>query len=348
METIRLSKLVAKCGIDCGACPWGPYPRKDMTAEEFEAYRVNSKRILGYIPIKTPCVTCQTPDSMIPQGSKLPNRKCLIRQCADKSRMANCAYCSKFPCDAVKATSGAWNREKIEEKLGASVSEKDYHTFAKPFEGLKRLEAIRASLKPEQIVEPAKFSMPETKIVDFPEKLPFSKDETAAFRAVHRLLTDMKRSSLGLKDTDTFAQKHRLERQRAHLFRFLWILGRYGKLEKNADLIVDAKTFEANRGSEKTLAIWTFVKETVFKVLSDFGVCGERASLEGVKEEDLVTGTGYLRGKGWVMKMSFKEKIGGITTLKTLQTYAERLDEKYGKKAFQHFSDADMRILFEK
>lgn len=350
MEIVQLSKFVAKCGIDCGACPWGPYPRKDMTAEGFEHYRNNAKRILGYMPIKTPCVTCQTPDSKIPKGSKLPPRKCLIRQCVDKTGIANCAYCSRFPCDTVKATGGAWNRKKIEEKLGAPISEEEYHAFVKPFEGINRLEAIRASLRSEDIVEPAKAPVSETKIVDFPENLPFSKEKTASFEAVHKLLATIKRSSLGLKDTDTFAQQHRLENRRAHVLRFLWILGCYGKFEKekNAYLVVDAKTYEANRGSEKTLAIWLFVRDTVFKVLSEFGVCCERVALKEVKEEDLATGTGYLRSKGWVMKMLFEEKIGGIAALKALQTYTEKLDEKYGKRAFQYFSDADMQILFEK
>ena len=345
-----MSKLVAKCGIDCGACPWGLYPRKGMTAEEFEQYRNNAKRILGYMPIKTPCLTCQTADSKIPKGSKLPNRKCLIRQCVDKTGVANCAYCSRFPCDTVKATGGVWTRENIEEKLGESISEEEYHAFVEPFEGISRLEVIRASLKPEEIVEPAKAPTPEARIADFPENLSFSKEETASFKAVHKLLATIKRSSLGLRDTDTFAQQHRLVNRRAHVLRFLWILGRYGKFEKenSAHLVVDARTYEANRGSEKTLAIWSFVKDTVFKVLSEFGVCCERVALKGVKEEDLATGTGYLRSKGWVMKMSFEEKIGGTAALKALQTYARRLEEKYGKKAFQHFSDANMQILFGK
>jgi len=344
-----MSKLVAKCGIDCGSCPWGLYPRKGMSAEEFEQYRNNAKRILGYMPIKTPCLTCQTADSKIPKGSKLPNRKCLIRQCVEKTGVANCAYCSRFPCDTVKATGGVWTRENIEEKLGAPISEEEYHAFVEPFEGISRLEVIRASLKPEEIVEPAKAPTPETRIADFPENLPFSKEETASFKAVHKLLATIKRSSLGLRDTDTFAQQHRLVNRRAHVLRFLWILGRYGKFEKekSAHLVVDARTYEANRGSEKTLAIWSFVKDTVFKVLSESGVCCELAALKGVKEEDLTTGTGYLRSKGWVMKMSFEEKIGGMATLKALQTYTRRLDEKYGKKAFKHFSDADMQILFE-
>ena len=344
-----MSKLVARCGIDCGACPWGPYPRKGMTAEDFERYRSKAKRVLGYMPIKTPCLTCQTPDSKIPKGSKLPNRKCLIRQCVDKTGVANCAYCSRFPCDTVKATGGVWNRENIEKKLGTPISEEEYHAFVEPFEGISRLKAIRDSLKPEEIVEPAKAPTSETRIIDFPENLPFSKEETASFKAVHKLLATIKHSSLGLRDTDTFAQRHRLENRRAHVLRFLWILGRHGRFEKekSAHLVVDARTYEANRGSEKTLAIWSFVKDTVFKVLSEFGVCCELAALKGVKEEDLTTGTGYLRSKGWVMKMSFEEKIGGMATLKALQTYTRRLDEKYGKKAFKHFSDADMQILFE-
>jgi hypothetical protein len=250
----------------------------------------------------------------------------------------------------VKATGGVWNRENIEKKLGAPISDEQYNLFVEPFEGISRLETIRALLKPEEIVEPARALTSKTRIADFPESLPFSKEETESFKAVHKLLATIRRSSLGLRDTDTFAQRHRLENQRANVLRFLWILGRYGKFEKekSTHLVVDARTYEANRGSEKTLAIWSFVKDIVFKVLSEFGVYCERVALKEVKEEDLATGTGYMRSKGWVMKISFEEKIGGTPALKALQTYTQRLDEKYGKKAFQHFSEADMQILFEK
>ena len=41
-----MKKFTSKCGIDCGACPWGPFPRKDMTTEEFEQYKNNGKKIL--------------------------------------------------------------------------------------------------------------------------------------------------------------------------------------------------------------------------------------------------------------------------------------------------------------
>jgi hypothetical protein len=344
-----VSKLISKCGIDCGACPWGPFPRKAMTAEEFEQYRNNAKSLLGYMPIKTPCVTCQTSDAKIPKESKLPNRKCLIRQCVDKAKVANCAHCSRFPCDTVIATAGAWNRGSIEKKLGAPISEEEYHAFVEPFEGISRLEAVLASLESDEIVEPAKVSTSEARVTDFPENLPFSKEEIVSFKAVYKLLSTLAHSSLGLKGTDTFAQQHKLENLRAAVLRFLWILGSCGKFEraKCAHLVVDAGIYLANRGSEKRLAIWPFVEDTVFKVLSEFGVYCERGASKGVKEEVLVTGTGYLRSKGWVMTMSFEEQIGGAAALNALQTYTRRLGEKCGTKAFQHFRDVDIQILLE-
>jgi len=344
-----VAKLFSKCGIDCSACPWGPYTRRSMTPREFESYRNNAKRILGYMPIKNPCVTCQTPDEKIPKTSKLPNRNCLIRQCVDKIGVANCAYCSRFPCDTVKATAGAWNRKTIEEKLGARISEEDYHVFVEPFEGISRLEGIHASIKPEDIVEPAKISTIEMRVVDFPEDLSYSKEETAAFKTIYELLTTLQRSSLGLRDTDTFGQHYKLKNLRAHVLRFLWILGRFGKFEKDkrAHLAIDARMYLANRGSEKTLAIWTFLKDTVFRILSKFGISCERVALEDVQEMDLVTGTDYLRNRGWVIQMSFDDKIGGSAALSALQTYARKTDETFGKKAFQHFKDADFRVLTE-
>jgi hypothetical protein len=320
-----------------------------MTTGDFERYRNHAKRILGFMPIQTPCVICQTPDSKIPKESRLPNKKCLIRRCVDKAGVANCAYCARFPCNTLKATAGAWNRESIEAKLGAPISEEEYNSFVKPFEGIKRLEAIRASLSPEEIVEPAKNLTADANIADFPHDLPFSKEEIASFKAVHELLISLHNSSLGLSGTDTFAQQQKLENLRAHVLRFLWIIGSYGKVdkEKSTHLVVDPETYFANRGSEKTLAIWTFVQDTIFKLLSEFGICCERIALEGVKEEDLTTGTDYLRYKGWIMRMSFEEKIGGIATLKAFQTYTQSLEEKYGKKAFRQFSNVDMQVLTE-
>lgn len=340
-----MTKIVSKCGIDCGACPWGPFPRKNMTAEEFDHYRKRSKQLLGYMPIKTPCVTCQTPDEKIPKTSKLPRKRCLIRQCVDKTGVANCAYCSRFPCDTLKATTDLWTRKKIEVKLGTPLSEEDYHSFVEPFEGLTRLKAIRASLKPDEIVEPVKVAMYKTRIVEFPKDLEL--DEARTFKVVHKLLATLENSSLGLKDTDTFTQQHKLGNRKAHILRFMWILAAYGKFEEKngAHLVVDSETYLANRAKEKTLSIWSFVEDVVFKVLAEFGIYCDRVVLEGVAIDDLTTGTGYLRNRGWTLRMSFEEKVGGTAALKAMQSYAKRLNKQYCARGFQYFRQADMTIL---
>ena len=345
-----MSKLIAKCGMDCGTCPWGPYPRQDMTAEEFEQYKKRAKKTLGYTPMKTPCPTCQTPDEKIPKGSKLPPSNCLVRQCVDKTGVENCAYCSKFPCEGVRNTAGTWNREFFEKKHGVKVLEEDYRKFIKPFEGLKHLEEIRASLDPDDIVESPVIPKLKTKVVDFPRDLPLSEKETAAFKTLHQVLANLKRSSLGLKDTDIFAQQQRLKNRISHFLRFMWILGHFGNLqiENGACLVVDAKTYIDNRGNEKALATWSFVKDVIIKILSEVGVHCERVMLKGVKEKDLTTPGGYLRSKGWKMMMTFDENAGGVAALKALQTYARKLDENYGRKAFRYFSDVDMRVLSER
>ena len=316
-----------------------------MTTESFEHYRKKVKTILGYTPIITPCATCQTPDSEIPKKTKLPNRKCLIRQCVDKTGVENCAFCSRFPCDTLKATADLWTRKNIEKKLGRAISEEEYREFVEPFEGVSRLNSIRNSLGVEQIVEPAKTQKSKNSICNFPENLSRPKEQIASFKAVHVLLTSLGQSSLGLSDTDTFAQYHKLENLRAHVLRFLWILGNHGRFEKDngSRLEVDSVTYEANRGNQKKLAIWSFVKDNIFQVLSDFGVCCERVVLKGVKEEEVVTGTGYLRSRGWIMTMYFDDKIGGAAALKALKEYATRLEKEQGKKAFKYFRNANMQ-----
>jgi hypothetical protein len=260
--------------------------------------------------------------------------------------VTNCAYCSRLPCDTLKETAGLWNRKSIEAKLGAPLSEEDYHSFVEPFEGLNRLDYIRASLKPDEIVEPPKVATFKTEIVDFPKDLSL-KEEMRFFKAVHDLLVTLDHSSLGLQDMDTFAQQHKLENQKAHILRFLWMLANYGRFENenSGHLIVDAETYQANRGKEKTLAIWSFVADVVFKDLTEFGVCCERVALKGMNSEDLTTGTGYLRKSGWKMRMSFEERIGGADALRAIQSFAKRLDKKYGSKAFKRFRQADMTVL---
>jgi hypothetical protein len=43
--------------------------------------------------------------------------------------------------------------------------------------------------------------------------------------------------------------------------------------------------------------------------------------------------------------MSFDDGAGGASALNALQSYAAKLEEKYGARAFRYFSKADMRVF---
>jgi hypothetical protein len=336
----KMNVKLSKCGMDCGGCPWGPFVRKNMTGAEFGKFKTRAKKVLGYTPMKTPCLLCQTPDEKIPKGAKLPLRNCVVRHCVTQMGIENCAYCSRFPCEYLKEHATLWNRKNIEEKYGKPLSEENYNTFVKPFEALTRLQNVYATLKPQDIVEAVCIQPLKTKIVKFPEGLPFSKAEVTGFKKVHTLLSSIKKSSLGLKETDVYPQQQKLKNRIAHFIRFLWIFGRFGELTDKS-ITVNAKEYIDNRGTETGLAYWDFVEKVVFKNLVDFGVHCEYI----LEEKEGTTPTGYLRKKGWHITMSFDETIGGPPALKQLQYYAQALTKKYKKRAFSYFKKVDMRVL---
>jgi hypothetical protein len=342
-------EVVSKCGMNCGECPWSPITRKDLAPEDFPAFAKRAKKILGYTPTKKPCLLCLTPEDKIPKDTKHWHsnfrRGCRIRQCVTRMGIKNCAYCSRFPCDFEIQHAGTWDRETFEKRMGEPMSDEDYRTFVEPFEGVKRLQKIRSTLSPDQIVEAIVEEPLKLKVVDFPESLPYPSGEIEGFKAVLTLLAGVKRSSLGLKDTDILPQQHRLKSRISHLIRFLWIFARYGKFkaENGGHLVVDPEVYLDNRGSARGLGNWSTVKEVVLKNLERFGVHGELVELA----EGWTTPTMSFRNQGWEMKLSFDDIIGGTATLKALRDFAMKLDAKYGKRAHRYFKDADMRVLSE-
>ncbi len=345
----HMVEVVSKCGMNCAGCPWSPITRKDMAPEDFPAFARRAKAILGFTPTKRPCLLCLTPEYKIPKDAKHWHanfrRGCRIRQCVTRTGIKNCAYCSRFPCDFELQHAGTWTRETFEKRMGEPMSDGDYRTFVEPFEGVKRLEKIRSKLSPDQIVDPIVKKPLKLKVVDFPESLPYSSDEIKGFKAVHSLLSKIKKSSLGLKDTDILPQQHRLKGRILHLIRFLWIFARHGvfKEENGGYLVVEPEAYLDNRGSESGLGTWTTVKDVVLKNLKKFGVQGELVELA----EGWATPTQSFRKQGWKMKLSLDKKVGDTTSLKAMKGFAMKLDAKYGKRAHRYFKDADMRVLLE-
>ncbi|MHB1319727.1 MAG: hypothetical protein ACYCYF_14030, partial [Anaerolineae bacterium] len=78
---------------------------------------------------------------------------CPVRACVKARAVENCAACVAFqqgsggrPGDVCAIlTTRDVTRAEVEARLGAPVPEEDYLRFIRPYEGLARLQALRAT-----------------------------------------------------------------------------------------------------------------------------------------------------------------------------------------------------------
>ncbi len=333
--------------MNCAKCAWSPITRKHIPDEELPEFRERAKAILGFTPTEKPCLLCLTPEDKISKDVSHWHanfrRGCQVRKCVTNMGIKNCAYCSRFPCAFKTADAGGWTRENLEKKLGQPITDEDYHTFVEPFESLKRLEQIRSTLEPDEIVEAITLPPLKLKVVEFPTVL--SGQQAESFRSVHTLLSTIKQSMLGVEDADLPPQQFRLKNRVKVFLRFLWIFAAAGNLKETNGgyLVVDAKTFYDNRGSETGLTQWPYLEQVHYPTLAQYGVQPELVELT----KEWKAPMGGLRKAGWEMKLSFTKKLGGLASLKAFQTFGKKLFKKYGKQAFRYFNEVDMRLLTE-
>lgn len=326
-----MKNLYSKCGINCGRCQ--SYRENLRTDEDRQRCSEGWARYLDFrlSPSKLRlCDGCQTPDDEDP----VRYQSCYVRRCAVRNGIDTCAHCSAYPCEDVpKVSIPADARERAAARLGTPIPEDDYLTFIEPYEGLKHLEEIRASLGPKDIFEMTSVSA-KPAIVPFPSNLPFSGEEISALEAVHRLL-----ASLEAAEGVSYARQTKLKKRRRELLRVLWAFGLFGEPKEDGGphLVIDGETYLA----QKMHSGYSRMQE-YFEALSNHGVHCEHVPLT---EEGWLTPGGALRKRGWCMKISFGDKAGGPSALTVLQRYASRLEEKYDERAFRHFSRADMRVL---
>ncbi len=326
-----MEALFGKCGVNCGRCP--SYKSNLRTGEDRQRCSDGWGRYLGFTlsPDKLRlCDGCQAPDDENP----VRYQNCYVRKCAVRNGAHTCAHCSAYPCEDVPGVSlPADHREKRAAALGISIPEEDYLTFIEPYEGMKHLAQIRASLSPQEIVMMTRVSA-RPRIVDFPKELPLSKEETSALRALHRIL-----AAIGSSDDVSYAREAALKKRRRHVLKILWAFGLFGrsKEEGGSQLVIDGETYL----SQRIHSSYSKLKEYL-QALEEHGVQCEHVPL---KKEGWLTPRGGLRKQGWSITMSFDDRAGGVWGLKGLQRFAVELKDEYGGGAFRYFSKADMRVL---
>ncbi len=330
MKGYSMKELIAKCGCNCSRCP--TYKNNLKTLEDRNRCSWGWQQ---YLNIKLSpeklrlCDGCSIPDDR----RNVYYLSCLVRKCAIKNGIENCAYCSGYPCQEVSNIHSQQKldaKEKIIKRIGYEIPEQDYLAFIEPYEGIKHLNEIRQRLGNDEIIEMKCFSF-HPKIVNFPKELPFSKDVISGYRSLHQIL-----SSLEISDNVSYARQFILEKNRKHLLNILWAFGRLGELNRSY-LMLDSETC-----SEQKISTYYSKIQEYFRLFENYGVnCG----IIPLIATGWLTPTGGLRKRGWLMKLAFDEKMGGDLTLKALKNYALKLEAKYGKDAFRYFSKTDMRIL---
>ena len=329
-----MKDLFSKCGANCGRCPaYRENVRSDADRQrcsdgwhKYLGARLSVQRCY--------CDGCQTPDNENPV-LVYGRYGCKIRRCAVFNGVQTCAHCSAYPCEDVRTqfSFDSESREKLAARLGTPIPEEEYLTFIEPYELHKHLDEVRASLAPEDIVEMKAVST-KPRLVNFPDNLPFAEEEMARFEALHRLIGEIE-----AVDGISYARQSVLKKSRRDLLKILWAFGRFGKFreEGGSHLAIDSETYLA----QKIHSGYSMVKD-YFKALGEYGVRCEHVPLT---EEGWLTPKGALRKNGWFMKLSFGDDAGGAPALRALQSYAARLHEEYGERAFRYFSKADMRVL---
>lgn len=341
-----MKDIYGKCGCNCGRCP--AFKAHAKTMEDRKHCQNAWNKYLGTNLKKFEwiyCDGCQTPDPW-KSGNVLPDRTCNLRPCAIKMKITTCAQCSAYPCEELtERIPGKDFRKRVTHRLGKPISEKDYRAFVEPYEGLKHLQEIRASLSPKDIVKMPEIEPLKARIVAFPKELPFPKKKKSAFESLHRLFMNILTAR-----TKTYARQVLIKRRQQHFLSLLWIFGRYGKFKKknSPHVVIDSDTLNSVPDFKSIIrkydnTVHSTVKQC-FRIFKDYGIHGEYVTPK--KKERL-------------LRLSFTKRAGGIDALKALKSYVSRLVDTFGEptyvgasqykgKSFERFSMADMQMFIKK
>jgi hypothetical protein len=239
-----------------------------------------------------------------------------------------------------------YTRKAIATRLGIQASkipEEDYLAFIEPYEGMKHLEAVRASLQPSDIVENREVPLIKARLVNFPKDLRVGGENLVGFKCIYHLLRIILTAP-----AKTFARQQLLKNRRHHILGFLWLIGYYGELREDGN---GCLVLSGAKHRSRPQCRWLVIRR------NNSLHTAVRQGADLLKEH----GVDWMyesQDNGWSLKMSFKKRAGGQASLKALRHYTLELAEKHGEplyagnsrlkgEAFALFSKADMRILGE-
>jgi len=340
-----MEQIISRCGNICSECPWSTFVRKKIAKEDWEEYSEQVKNYTGFKPVKYEwegCVGCFTPNDELPSHPFFNFlKKCRTRKCGQHNEVANCAYCGRFPC-ANTVASSKYTKEKVSEKLSKEISDEEYERYVRMFDAMSNLKKIRSELMENQIKNPKLVSR-QPEISELTREF---KDDSYKF--VYEKLFEIAKSNLSIKGIDTVSGLELYKSREEFLWRFLWIIGLHGKVDRN-EISIDSATLYENR---KPISLpnneegWNLIID----ILSEFGISAELEILT----DKLYTPGGYMRAKipktnepAYIIKMRVSSNVQKYSFSKALNEITSELQKKTGKRAYSNFKKLNFNSLLE-
>ncbi|MFX0097858.1 MAG: DUF3795 domain-containing protein [Candidatus Hodarchaeota archaeon] len=310
-----MDKDISLCGFNCGLCPAYKSNLKsdkdrDMVDEGWKRFH----RSGGWIYDKPYCEGCFNTSDRIPLWSNCP-----IRKCALKNDVRNCGYCLDYPCPRIN-----WLihiTTLIAKRTKKEGTQEDYERFALPYLNKARLDEIHERIS--RAISEAEFQPLNTSTVPYPSHLnlkAFSgmKIKPDKLRTAMRKLHSTLESMLTLHCKTRGGQEQEVRRKKEGL-KFLWIMGRYGKLKNGDDPLIEITGEEI----KKQLKYGRHRIKKKLQELKDYGIEGNYVENE--------------------IEVRFVEKPNVAVAL---QQYITILLKNHSeRKAFSKFWKADMSVL---
>ena len=309
-----MNEAISLCGFNCGICPaYQPNLTSDEDRMKVDEGWKNFHKTRGWVYKEPFCNGCFNDPHKSPLWSS-----CSIRKCVFGNNIENCGFCLDYPCPRISNMIRITN--VIAERTKKIGNEEDFRKFALPHQGKAKLDEIHKHII--ETTQDTKYFPVNTTTISFPSKLNNLIDTQLKPEQFEKSLQSLHTfidSIMTLHCRTPGGQEQELKRNKEKA-KFLWTVGRYGKLQNK----------DNNYFIEITAAdIKHYLRYGKYKLQKKL----DELAQHGIK-------TDYLDDKA-IIKFSENPE-----TMLILQKYINCLLENYKERtAYTRFWKADMTVF---
>ena len=136
-------EILTRCGYRCDLCL--AYKENIAGNDQRHILSEGWHKLYGF-RVEPEQIFCEGCISSKCTEIKLQDNSCPVRPCVIEKGLENCSQCDDYICDRLRERIVIY--EDLQKKAGQKISRQEYTNFIKPYEGKKRLDALRAENYP--------------------------------------------------------------------------------------------------------------------------------------------------------------------------------------------------------